>query len=78
MADQAPQRGLTVTLIDGRQVSSWSEEWRAECEARHILRMPSVHDRRAYLAGVRTRRGDRAGHALEELVRAVWAHQRRP
>lgn len=40
-----------VTLLDGRQVSSWSEEWRHECEARTILAMPSLRQRRAFLYG---------------------------
>jgi hypothetical protein len=67
---------MIVTLIDGRQVDSWSEAWRAECEARHVLAMPNVHLRRIYLADVRKRRGDVAGKQLEDLVRAVWAKGR--
>lgn len=46
-----------VTLHDGRQVGDCSEEWRAECEARFVLSIPSRVDRYAYLAGVQTRRG---------------------
>lgn len=45
-----------VTLIDGREVSNYSEEWRHECEARHIARLPSKADRHAYLAKVGERR----------------------
>ena len=41
----------TVTLADGRQVSSWSEDWRHECEARFILAMPTLRKRRAILYG---------------------------
>lgn len=69
---------LTVTLIDGREVDSWSEAWRAECEARHVLAMPNIHLRRIYLADVTKRRGEVAGKALADLVRSVWAHNRRP
>ena len=67
-----------VTLIDGRAASNYSEAFRAECEARHVLAMPNVHLRRVYLADVRKRRGDVAGKQLEDLVRAVWAHNRAP
>jgi hypothetical protein len=65
-----------VALVDGRQVSNYSEAWRAECEARHVLAMANVHLRRIYLADVRKRRGDVAGKQLEDLVRAVWAKGR--
>lgn len=68
----------TVTLFDGREVDSASEDWRAECEARHVLSMPSVVARREYLAGIRQRRGPNAYEALADLVRALWAHNRRP
>lgn len=68
----------TVTLIDGREVDSASEPWRQECEARHILAMPSIQARRDYLASIKQRRGDKHHAALAELVRAVWAHNRRP
>lgn len=67
-----------VTLIDGTVVDSWSEQWRAECEARHVLSMPNIHLRRLYLADVTKRRGEVAGQALADLVRAVWAHNRSP
>ena len=65
-----------VTLHDGRQVDSWSEAWRAECEARHILAMANIHLRRIYLADVTKRRGEVAGKALADLVRAVWDKSR--
>lgn len=65
-----------VTLIDGRQVDSSSEPWRAECEARHILAMPNVQARRDYLAGIQKRRGQQAYEQLADLVRAVWTHNR--
>jgi hypothetical protein len=67
-----------VTLFNGVQVDSWSESWRAECEARHVLAMPNIHLRRIYLADVAKRRGEVAGKALADLVRLVWAHNRKP
>ncbi len=66
----------TVTLIDGREVDSASEAWRAECEARHILSMRDIYSRREYLAAISKRRGEKAGNELADLVRAVWAHNR--
>lgn len=65
-----------VTLHDGRQVDSWSEAWRAECEARHVLAMPNIHARRVYLADVAKKRGEVAGKALGDLVRKVWLKAR--
>lgn len=57
MSDPGPAAGKPaaandgrVTLIDGREVSSSSEEWRHECEARYLLSM-GLEDRRAMLYG---------------------------
>lgn len=36
-APAAVLRGKLVTLCDGTQVDSWSEAWRMECFARHVL-----------------------------------------
>lgn len=33
----------TVKLIDGRTVNTFSDEWRIECLARTIARMPHIH-----------------------------------
>ena len=62
----------TVTLIDGHEVDSHSESWRAECEARHVLSLPSVQMRREYLEAIKRRRGDAHHKMLADLVRAVW------
>lgn len=77
----------TVTLIDGREVPSDSEEWRAECEARHILNMPSKADRRDFVygpigqdgirrGGVARKRGMEAAQRLEESVRRLHSIMR--
>ena len=66
----------TVTLIDGRQVDSYSEDWRAECEARHVLSIPTIQARRDYLSGCAKKRGEKAGKELADLVRKVWEHNR--
>lgn len=65
-------RPKTASLVDGRQVCTWCEDWRHECEARSILAMPHVDARRAYLAAVGKRRGLKAQQALEESVRELW------
>ena len=61
-----------VELYDGRQVSNYSEEWRAECEARAVVRLSTKMARRAYIWRVREKRGDAAANALERLVWALW------
>ena len=69
-------RERMVELHDGRQVSNDSEEWRAECEARAVVRMSTKMERRAYIWRVREKRGDAAANALERLVRELWEAER--
>lgn len=75
-----------VTLHDGRQVSNYSEEWRHECEARHVLNMPTKTARQNYLwgtrdhwgkysGGIRQKRGDDACRRLEDTILALWQKQ---
>lgn len=80
-----------VTLHDGTEVLSDSEAWRAECEARAVLRIfgrttKETHNRRrAYILLVRRGdadrrikgRGDAAADALEALVIKIWEAERR-
>ena len=61
-----------VTLIDGTQTCSWSEAWRAECEARAVCRMTTLNERRQYLALVQQKRGERVAAELRDLVAKVW------
>ena len=65
-----------VTLHDGRVVDSYSEEWRAECEARHVLNLPTKAERQAYLAGVADFRGANARARLENLILAIYRARR--
>lgn len=58
-----------ATLVDGRQVCTWCEDWRHECEARFILSMPTLSARRRHLYGVRTS-VMRSGKWLQ-----VWEYQ---
>lgn len=67
----------TVTLHDGRQVASDSQEWLLECEARHILKQPGIQERRALLATIEQRRGKPAREHLEERAMAIWRAQRK-
>jgi hypothetical protein len=53
-----------VTLYDGRQVDSSSEDWRAETEARAILAM-DLTKRTEFLQLVEARRGAEATQALK-------------
>lgn len=61
-----------VTLIDGRVVCSSCEDWRAECEAREVLNMRTLIERRTYLDAVEGRRGKQATDELRALIAALW------
>ena len=49
-----------------------SEQWRRECEARHVCNLPTLSDRRRYIMGVREQRGNPAADQLERDVRGEW------
>ena len=59
---------VSVTLRDGRVVSSSSEAWRLECEARTILKRK---DRKEYLEKVRQKRGVDAAVELRNEMLAI-------
>lgn len=61
-----------VRLIGGQEVESGSEAWRLECEARHVLALPSRRLRREYLLRIEQRRGLEARMTLEARIRAIW------
>lgn len=71
-------RAKAAVLHDGREVCTYCEAWRHECEARAVLDMPNIEHRRKYLAGVGNRRGRKAQFELETTVRAIWEARRRP
>lgn len=60
-----------VTLIDGRQVPSDSEDWRHECEARAIAALPTTAQRRAWLEDLQFKRGREAADRLRETMKAL-------
>lgn len=62
-----------VTLIDGvTVVKSDSEAWRFECEARHILKLPTRSERVAMLEGIGKRRGEAAKKKLSDKILEIW------
>ncbi len=61
-----------VRLIDGRLVSSFSEEWRHECEARSILDIPGVHARQAHLSKIADKRGQKIADRLKATMMVIW------
>ena len=66
-----------VTLLDGRQVDSASEDWRHECEARAIAARPTLAERRMYLDEVARRRGTAAADRLRETMKQLWEARKR-
>lgn len=59
-----------VTLVDGRSVPSDSEEWRLECECRHVLAKPYA-ERLEVLTNIGQRRGPDALASLQAAMDAV-------
>ncbi len=66
----------TAALIDGRLVSTASEAWRHECEARHIAKLPTRAQRQDYIGSVTQRRGPAAAQALQALATQIYTAQR--
>ena len=61
-----------VTLHDGRVVSSYSEDWRHECEANAVLDLPTKNERSVFLSKIAQHRGKLAADALRETVTKLW------
>lgn len=58
-------------LIDGREVDSASPEWRDECLARYVLSLPSLSQRRAWLADYEKRHGKEETGRLKANMMAI-------
>lgn len=58
-------------LIDGREVDSASAAWRSECLARHVLALPTLVERREWLAAFEKRHGLSAADALRDGMKAL-------
>lgn len=63
--------GRPVTLFTGQTVCDYSEAWRLECEARHVLTYP-LEKRREYLASIEKRRGAKYTDKLKDLIRRLF------
>lgn len=61
-----------MTLSDGRNVCNFCEDYREECEARHVISLASKYDRREYIDGITKKRGEAAGLRLAEVVKKLW------
>lgn len=75
-AAKGAKKGSLVTLSDGRQVDSWSEEYRLYCEAQWIFKkFRTKNTRQKHLAAIHEARG-RAGYdkVYEEMMR-IWKHK---
>lgn len=72
MTNACTWKPSTVTLADGREVLSDSEDWRAESEARFILDMATKPARLAFLDGIEKRRGLEARMVLEQRIMDLW------
>lgn len=66
-----------VKLADGREVPSDSQEWLLECEARHILNLPSKPARLELLDQIEKRRGPDARRELEVRILTLWELSKR-
>jgi len=58
--------------MDDTPIDTWSEAWRLECEARHVLSLKDKKTRNAYLGRIRAKRGDQAADILEGAVYRAW------
>jgi len=58
--------------MDDAPIDTWSEAWRLECEARHVLGLKDKKARTAYLGRIRAKRGDQAAEILEGAVYRAW------
>ena len=65
--------GQFVTLLDGRQVDSDSEDWRHECEARAIAALRPLEARRAWLETLEHKRGKAEADRLRDTIKALWS-----
>jgi hypothetical protein len=74
---QRCEDGPVVTLHDGRVVCNYCPDYKYECLARHVLSMPTVQERREFLAAWGQKHGNEAGTALADLVRSIWEARRR-
>lgn len=68
-------RPNVVKLLDGREVLSDSEEYRAECEAVYLLKLP-LTERHAMLFGIENHRKITGRQKVEAELTRVWRLRR--
>ena len=56
----------------GEIIDSSSEEWRAWCEAIHVLKLTKLNDRQLYIESVTKVRGQKAAQTLQDNIRVIW------
>jgi hypothetical protein len=61
-----------VTLADGRVVSTYSEEWRLECQARAVLNIKPLAKRQSHLDRMERNHGKKATDQLRDVMLQVW------
>lgn len=65
-----------VTLHDGREVDSSSEDFRHECEAKYVLNLGTKEKRIQFLTKIEERRGKPSRTRLEQTVLSIWRTKR--
>lgn len=66
------------TLHDGRVVDDNSHDWRIECTALEVLKMPTSDARRAWLDNFEKVRGKHDADPIRERVRAIFESRKKP
>lgn len=74
--DRAGVPGDASFVYDGPccLLGTWSEQYRHECEARRILKIPSRALRKEWLDAIEKRRGEAARRALETTIMRIYRH----
>ena len=65
-----------VELVDGRIVTRDAEAWRAECLARHVLNLPTLDERRSWLADFERRHGKEDADRLRETMKLIHGREK--
>lgn len=63
---------MVTSELTGQPVDTYSEEWRHECECRHILGLPDQYARNDLLAGITKRRGSAAAERIRVDVAVIF------
>ena len=70
-ATEPPSGGSTAySLLEAREVDTYSEEWRHECECRSLAKAPTDARRRIHKIII-AKRGQRAGERIERDVKTL-------